>query len=63
MIDLTADELEALVRKAQRAGDAEGVQSGLVALAVSNPARAATLLDTLKIHLDLDLGAAADRDR
>jgi hypothetical protein len=60
--DLTAAELELLVRKAHRAGDAEGVQSALVALAVSNPARAASLLDTLHIRLDLDLGATADHD-
>ena len=62
MTDLTDDDLDALVRKAHRAGDVEGVQSALVALAVSDPARAAGLLDTLHINLDLDLGAAANRE-
>jgi len=60
MADLGADELDVLVRKAHAVGDQEGVQSALVALAVVDPARAATLLDELKIRLDLDLGAKAD---
>ena len=63
MTDLTASELDALVRKAHHAGDVEGVQSALVALAVSDPARAASLLDILQIDLDIDLGAAANRER
>lgn len=62
MTGLTADELETLVRKAHEVRDQEGVQSALVALAVMDPARAAYLLDTLKISLDLDLGAKAESD-
>jgi hypothetical protein len=58
--DLTADELESLVREAHQLGDAEGVQSALVALAMLDPARAAELLDALKLDLNLDLGITAD---
>ena len=63
MSDLTADDLDTLVRKAHEVGDAEGVQSALVALAVVDPARAADLLDALKISLDLALGSKADGGR
>ena len=62
MAGLTADELEALVRKAHAVQDQEGVQSALVALAVVDPARAARLLDSLHISLDLDLGARAEKE-
>jgi hypothetical protein len=57
-----ADDLEAIVREAQLVGDQQGVQAALVALAVLDPARAARLLDELEIRLDLDLGAAAERE-
>ena len=60
MSGLTADELETLVRKAHEVRDQEGVQSALVALAVVDPARAAHLLDMLKIGLDL--GAKAETE-
>jgi hypothetical protein len=62
MSGLSADELETLVRKAHAVRDQEGVQSALVALAVVDPARAAHLLDILKLSLDLDLGAKAETD-
>jgi hypothetical protein len=54
--DLATIELEALVRRAVDVGDTEGVQSAVVALATSDPARAAELFDEL--HLNLDLTAA-----
>jgi hypothetical protein len=60
--DARADELEALVREALSAGDPEGVQAALVGLAVIDPARAARLLDTLQISLDLEVGSRADGD-
>jgi hypothetical protein len=60
--DVTADELESLVRAALNAGDAEGVQAALVALSVVDPVRASNLLDTLKITLDLDLGSRVEGD-
>lgn len=54
---LTADQLEALIHAALKAGDITTVGAALHALAAVDPSRAAAMYDTLQLGLAITEGA------
>lgn len=51
MPDLTADQCEQIFHNALASGDVRGVEAALTLLAVRDPHRAQTLLDTMSVAL------------
>lgn len=50
---LTADEIEAIIPHALRAGDLEGVEACIRLLVIVDPRRAADVFDTLRLGVRL----------